>query len=90
MSADGRELRIFIPMRIVTEFKPEEGLDISDLSPRERQVLKLILKGKVHKEIADALNIATRTSKFHTCNILSKLGLTAKTDLIKFREQIEI
>lgn len=44
------------------------------LSPREREVLKLIATGKSNKEIATGLGVTERTAKFHVTAILTKLG----------------
>jgi DNA-binding NarL/FixJ family response regulator len=45
------------------------------LSPREKEVLELITRGKSNKEIASALDIAENTVKNHLKNILEKLHL---------------
>lgn len=44
------------------------------LSPREREVLKLIATGKSNKEIATDLGVTERTAKFHVTAILTKLN----------------
>jgi len=44
------------------------------LSPRERDVLRLVVAGKSNKEIATALHVAERTVKFHMTSIFNKLG----------------
>jgi DNA-binding CsgD family transcriptional regulator len=43
------------------------------LSQREKDVLKLIVKGKLNKEVADELNISLATAIFHRNNICDKL-----------------
>lgn len=50
----------------------EEGADV--LSEREKDVLKLIVKGYINKEIADMLNISTPTVIFHRRNLSEKIG----------------
>ena len=52
---------------------------LSDLTPREVEVLGLIAKGYSNKEIASSLLIATRTVKAHVSNILSKLHAMDRT-----------
>lgn len=47
---------------------------IEALSSREREVLSLLVKGHINKEIADILNISTATAIFHRNNICEKLG----------------
>jgi len=44
------------------------------LSQREKEVLELIIKGLINKEIADKLNISTPTVIFHRRNIMEKIG----------------
>jgi DNA-binding NarL/FixJ family response regulator len=51
----------------------------SDLTPREREVLKLIASGRANKEIGNDLGISERTVKTHISNIFSKLQLTDRT-----------
>ena len=49
------------------------------LTPRELEVLKLIVLGKSNKEIGEALNISEATVKTHINKLLSKLGVTDRT-----------
>ena len=56
---------------IALHSKPEEG---ELLSQREKDVLSLIVKGYINKEIADMLNISTPTVIFHRRNISEKIG----------------
>ena len=51
----------------------------SDLTAREREVLKLVASGRANKEIAATLGISERTVKTHISNIFSKLELTDRT-----------
>lgn len=44
-----------------------------ELSPREKEVLSLMVKGMINKEIAKTLNISTPTAIFHRNNICEKL-----------------
>lgn len=46
----------------------------SELSQREREVLKLMIKGRINKEIADELHISLSTVIFHRNNICDKLN----------------
>jgi DNA-binding NarL/FixJ family response regulator len=51
----------------------------ADLSPREVQVLELIVQGMPNKQIAYTLSIAEHTVKNHVKNILAKLGAQDRT-----------
>lgn len=52
-----------------------------DLSPRETEVLKLVAKGFMNKEIADQLNISINTVLSHRKNLTAKLGIKTVSGL---------
>jgi DNA-binding NarL/FixJ family response regulator len=54
------------------------------LTPREREVLKLIAEGKSSKEIAALLFISVFTVNNHRASIMEKLNLNKATDLVKY------
>ena len=54
------------------------------LSNRERELLKLLADGLVVKEIASVLNLSVKTVDAHKYNLMRKLDLHSKTDLIKY------
>jgi two-component system NarL family response regulator len=56
-----------------------QRLTRKDLSEREIQVLKLIVKGRSNKEIASDLAISERTVKFHLAGIFEKLKVLDRT-----------
>ena len=49
------------------------------LSPREHEVLRLIVEGLSDREIADALSIGRRTVNAHVTSVLNKLGVSSRT-----------
>ena len=53
-----------------------------DLSPRERQVLRLVLQEKTNMEIAEELSVSESTVKFHIHNLLQKTGCRNRTALL--------
>jgi len=57
---------------------------INDLTPTERQVLKMIAAEKTSKQIADELCISVRTVEHHRSNICEKLDLHGFNALVKF------
>ena len=54
----------------------------SHLSPRELDVLKLMIQGKRNREIALHLAITEGTVKIHVSNVLAKLGVTDRTEAV--------
>ncbi len=58
------------------------GRVLSELSPRELDVLRLVAKGLSNKEIASAIQIVEGTVKLHVKNILSKLEVSDRTQAI--------
>ncbi len=55
--------------------QPDDPASRAGLSPREREVLRLLVDGRSNAEIADALFIGVRTARAHVANILAKLGV---------------
>ncbi len=55
---------------------------LEDLSPREREVLKLMSAGKPNKEIAQLLSISVETVKTHARSIFNKLQVRSRTEAI--------
>lgn len=53
----------------------------NSLTPREREILSLLLKNKSNADIAEALTVAVTTVKTHVSNILHKLDLRNREDL---------
>ncbi len=51
---------------------------ISDLTPRELEILQLVITGKTNKAIANELYISTKTVEFHLENIYRKLGVQTR------------
>ena len=56
-----------------------ERFAVEALTGREQQVLELIVRGKSNKEIGTALKISEATVKSHINSLLSKLGVTDRT-----------
>jgi two-component system, NarL family, response regulator NreC len=54
------------------------------LTNREREVLQLTVEGLTHSEIAQKLGISTRTAETHRSNLMNKLDLHSKADLIRY------
>jgi two-component system, NarL family, response regulator LiaR len=66
---------------------PQPGFD---LSPREREVLALMVEGLNNPEIADRLVVSRSTVKFHVSSILSKLGASGRTEAVAMALQHQL
>jgi DNA-binding CsgD family transcriptional regulator len=55
----------------------------SALSPREQEVLHLLLLGRNYAEIGLALRITPRTARFHQHNVLEKIGAESRLDILR-------
>lgn len=56
---------------------------MQSLTPREKQVLNLIMDGEPNKRIAFRLGISEKTVEFHRANMMSKIGARSSADLIR-------
>jgi DNA-binding NarL/FixJ family response regulator len=54
------------------------------LSPREREVLQLLVEGSSNKEIGTALGMTTKTAAKHREHILAKLNLHSMSELVRY------
>jgi DNA-binding NarL/FixJ family response regulator len=54
------------------------------LSPREREVLQLVVEGNTTADIADSLALSTRTVDNYRSRIMQKLNINTLPDLVKF------
>ena len=57
------------------------------LSPRERDVLRLLVAGQSNKEIAVSLHVTERTVKFHVTSIFNKLGAENRAQAVTIAHQ---
>ena len=76
-----------IARKIVAAFQspPTNSAETVSLSGREVEILELLSKGQVSKEIADHLNISYHTVRVHTKHIYEKLHVRSRSEaLLKF------
>jgi two-component system response regulator NreC len=63
----------------------QTGQNLYDqLTERERDVLKLLVEGYSTKEIADILIITPKTVEGHKTNLMAKLGIHNRIELVKY------
>jgi FixJ family two-component response regulator len=61
---------------------------VDALTPTERRVLALVVRGKLNKQIAAELGTAERTIKWHRHNIMQKLAVQSLAELVSLAERI--
>jgi len=57
------------------------------LTPRETEVLKLIVQGYTNRQIGEELNISVRTAESHRANLSDKLGLHSRVELVRYARE---
>jgi len=62
----------------------DQGSKLSDLTERELEVLRLIVDGQTSREIAESLVISSNTVERHRQNIMAKLGLHNRAELVRY------
>ena len=56
---------------------------LAKLSPREREVLDLVIAGKMNKTIADLMNISIKTVEAHRAKVMEKMGARSLAELVQ-------
>lgn len=72
----------YIERRMATQESP-----LTRLSPREREVLQLVVEGKSSAEIADILSLSVKTIETYRGRLMSKLDINDVPSLVKFAIQ---
>ncbi|MFC1942295.1 response regulator [Chloroflexota bacterium] len=69
---------------LIEDYRQREGVDPYDrLTPREREIFRLIAEGHTSQEIANSLVISLKTVLGHRTKIMEKLNIHNRTELIK-------
>lgn len=61
--------------------------DSDALTEREKEILTLIVQGYTNREMGDSLNISVRTVETHRSNIMEKLNLHSRVDLVRYAKE---
>jgi len=56
---------------------------VAALTPREREVMQLVVSGKHNREVAELLGISVRTVEVHKARLMSKLNVDNVADLVR-------
>ena len=58
------------------------------LTPREREVMRLVVEGLSNKEVAGALEISVKTAEHHRGSLMHKLGLQNSVELVRYASKL--
>ena len=63
---------------------------VGRLTPREREVFELVIRGEPNKQIARAMGCTTRTVKAHRHNVMEKMQVKSLAELVSLAERIGV
>ncbi len=75
---------------LLIETRPDstqQNRPVETLTPREKEILKLIVEGYTNRQISEQLTISIRTVEGHRANIADKLGLRSRLELVRYARQ---
>ena len=81
-SLAGRVLKEFVRQQHLPE--KSEGKGVQELTSRQHDILKLLTEGLLYKEIAEQLELKEATIKYHINEVLTKLHLANRSQLIAY------
>ncbi|NRP75356.1 Response regulator protein TmoT [Ensifer psoraleae] len=88
LEAVERALRRGETQRLEQDRKHALRARLGNLTPREREVFGLIVRGKLNKQIAHALGTSERTVKAHRHNVMEKLGARSLAETVSIAERL--
>ncbi len=68
------------------QYKTQERID--SLTKREKQVMELVVAGKLNKDIAKELEISVKTVEVHRSNVMDKMEVSSVTDLVRMSLEV--
>jgi len=75
-------LRLDGQMRADHKAHREAKVRLKTLSPREREVMELVVQGRANKQVAAELGIADKTVEVHRKRVMQKMGVRSAVDLV--------
>jgi two-component system response regulator NreC len=79
--------RALLSQAETTERLPEP---VEPLSRREIDVLRLLARGNTNRQIAELLALSVRTIESHRANLMGKLGLSSRVELVTYAEEHDL
>ncbi len=78
---------------LLTEQKPAPApveIEAESLTTREIEVLRLLVQGNTNNQVAKLLNISVRTVEYHRANLMGKLNLSSRVDMVHYAAEHNI
>jgi two-component system, NarL family, response regulator NreC len=63
------------------------GAPVEPLTPRELDVLRLLARGNTNRQTAEVLGLSVRTVENHRANLMGKLGISSRVELVGYAEE---
>ncbi|WP_331766537.1 AAA family ATPase [Embleya sp. NBC_00896] len=83
-----RRARIDLAVRTTGPARPTH--QVGDLTPREREVLRLVADGRTNRQIAEELFISVKTASVHVSNILAKLEVATRGEAAALTHRVHL
>ena len=80
--------RALLQRTITTEQR--RGAPVEPLTPRELDVLRLLARGNTNRQTAEVLGLSVRTVENHRANLMGKLGISSRVELVSYAEEHEL
>lgn len=74
----------------VTSEQRRGGAPVEPLTPRELDVLRLLVRGNTNRQSAELLGLSVRTIENHRANLMGKLGISSRVELVSYAEEHEL
>ena len=78
--------RALLHQPVTTEHRRGSAV-VDSLTPREVDVLRLLARGNTNRQIAVLLGLSVRTVENHRANLMGKLGLASRVELVNYAEE---
>lgn len=73
--------------RALVQPPPRHAAPAEALTQREIDVLRLLARGNTNRQMAELLNLSIRTVESHRANLMGKLGLASRVELVTYAEE---
>lgn len=82
----GQRVWMLGPMETRSEIARRARIDVAKLTPREKEILDLLLRRRSNPEIAEVLHVSVNTVRTHVKHVLKELGIESRRALLEWRE----